>query len=590
MALSELKLTRKKCIMIAAVLAVALIVIVTTSVLLSGSKSDVQPIVPGEPEPPPSKRGVFKNAAVVSDAVPCAEAGREILAENGSAVDAAIATLLCMGVYNSQSMGLGGGFFMTIYNKSSGTFEAVDAREVAPAAAKLSLYLEKNSSAFQGPLAVAVPGEIKGYEEAHKRHGVLSWKRLFDFAIRLATDGFPASLHLERSLKHRRSQVLKDKGLRSVYVDNITNDIIKKGDLVKLPRLAETLRAIAEKGADEMYSGEIAKKFVNDIKEFGGIITMEDMRDYQVFVRNTSRMELSGGLTVHSFPAPGSGPIFNLILKVLNGYKWNSESSNELLTYQKFIETFKYAYAFKSRLGDPAFSDLTELINNLTKPETADWIRSQISLDKTFPPSHYGLDNVRQDDYGTAHMSVVSPQGDAVSVTSTVNFWFGAGLMSPSTGIILNNEMDDFTFPKESKIVEEMPMLANKLEPKKRPLSSMCPTIIINGTGHPVLVIGAAGGSRIITGTAMVVARILWWDTDIKDAIDAPRLHHQLIPNHVEYENGIPKTVLQGLVKIGHQLKLRGAYGSVVVGIHRNSKDELISNYDFRKGGSVAGF
>lgn len=542
---------------------------------------------------PPSELGYFTTAAVVSDSVPCAEAGKQMLVKNGSAVDAAIATLLCMGVYNGQSSGIGGGFFMTVYQRNTKTATVIDARETAPGAATVDMYKGDQQLAFKGAMAVAVPGEIRGMQEAHKQFGTLPWADLFQPAIKLARDGFKAGLHLARALRNQKKLVLESKSLREVFVNPKTHHVLVQGDEVRRPKLAKTLQLIAEKGADELYTGTLGQMLVKDIKQFGGIITLEDLKNYKPRVKKAMQTQIDK-LTMYSVPPPGSGHVLGFILNVLSQYKMTSASFDSLqektLTYQRYVEALKFGYGYRTQLGDEDFAtNVSKVIAEMSSDSVVKETFSKILDNQTFPPAHYGA-HLARDDYGTAHMAVIAPNGDAVSATNTINYWFGSGLRSPSTGIILNNEMDDFSAPHIVNKFGLPPSVPNFIYPGKRPVSSMCPAIFVDENGDVTLAIGAAGGSRITSSVALTSMKILWMGKNVKEAIDDRRIHHQLLPNSIEYEPEFPQAILDNLQKIGHQLRAAGAFGSVVTGIQRNANGTFFSNYDFRKGGSNAGF
>uniref|UniRef100_A0A646QER6 Scol-GGT n=1 Tax=Hemiscolopendra marginata TaxID=943146 RepID=A0A646QER6_9MYRI len=540
----------------------------------------------------PSKMGVYEQRAVASDAVPCAAAGDIMLEKGGSAVDAAIATLLCIGVYNPQSSGIGGGFFMVIYNRKTKQPEVIDAREEAPAAASENMFFGQKILSAEGGLSIAVPGELRGMALAHKRHGKLPWEELFAPAINLSRNGFPVGSELAMTMVEQECQIKKSPSLREIFFNETTKSVLKEGDILKRTQLADTLEKISKSSADEFYLGETGKKFLEDVKKFGGILTAEDLKKYQPILKNATVAKLSGGLTFYSVPPPGSGYILSFILRVLDKFHFTKDSvadtKNAILTYHRFLEALKYGYGYRTKLGDERFVDLAEIISELTSEEVISQTKEKIEDDKTHEPKHYGAE-VATEDHGTAHLSVIGPNGDAVAVTSTINYWFGAGLRSPHTGIILNNEMDDFSAPKIQNTYNVPPSKANFIRPGKRPQSSTCPSIFVNEKGDVVMAIGASGGTRITSSVSLTTMRILWMGRNIKEAIDEPRLHHQLIPNEIEVEPRFPKDVLAGLKNIGHKTKSSGPFGSLVVGIKRTEDGKLTANYDYRRGGSVAG-
>ncbi|XP_066267537.1 glutathione hydrolase 1 proenzyme-like isoform X1 [Branchiostoma lanceolatum] len=589
---------QKKYVMAGAAVAivVALVMAIGLGVGLSTRRSRQEKVV-GEScqadSPPVGSGGPYSRAAVAADAGRCSEIGSDILEKGGSAVDSAIASLLCVGIMNAHSMGIGGGFFMTVYNKETNTADIINARETAPAGASENMYASASSTT--GGLAVAVPGEIRGYWEAHQRHGKLPWKDLFQPAIQLAEEGFcignAMSIAIDRSKDLIESP---ESHMCDVFCDE-NNNVLGKNQIMKRPQLAETLRAIADGGADSFYTGEIAKNLVKDIQDADGIITEQDLRDYQAEVTPPLNISLAGGLTVLSSPAPSSGPVLSLILNILDGYRLNASSvdgdDNQILTYHRIVEAFKFAYAKRTELGDPNFVEIEELVRNMTSRDFADTLRLRIDDSTTHNYTYYGPSFALSPDGGTSHLSVLGPNGDAVSVTSTINLYFGAKLRSPSTGIILNDEMDDFSTPNLTNAFGVPPSPANFIRPGKRPLSSMVPVVVLDSNNDVRLVVGASGGTKITTATAYAAMQHLWFGLNIKDAVEKPRMHHQLVPQRVDIESSrlfTPQAVLDGLLQKGHVINEAGS--AIVQAVARVGSDVITAACDSIKGGFPAGF
>ncbi|XP_066268911.1 glutathione hydrolase 1 proenzyme-like [Branchiostoma lanceolatum] len=554
---------------------------------------------PCEPASPPVRsEGPYRNAAVAADSGRCSEIGSNILRKGGSAVDAAIATLLCNGLMNAHSMGVGGGFIMTVYNATTYTADVIIARETAPAEASKDMF--EDTSSTTGGLAVAVPGEIRGYWEARQRYGKLPWRDLFQPAIEMAEEGFCIGSAMAAALEDTTvmDEIQNpDSYMCDVFCDE-NNNILGENQIMKRPKLAETLRAIADEGAETFYTGKIAKSLVKDIQDAGGIITLQDLRDYRVNV--TSALDISldgpgGTLTVLSPPPPASGAVLSLILNIMNGYGLKPSSveddDSQILTYHRIVEAFKFAYAKRTELGDPNFVDVDELVTNMTSRAYAESLRQKINDTRTYNYMYYGPSYASPPDGGTSHLSVMAPNGDAVAVTSTVNTYFGAKRRSPSTGILLNNEMDDFSSPNLTNAFGVLPSPANFIEPGKRPLSSMTPCIILDSNGDVRMVVGASGGSKITTATAYVTMQHLWLGLDdIGAAVEKPRLHHQLRPQHIDVEELRPFTpgeVLQGLREKGHRIK--EAVSAIVQAIAKIG-DDITAHSDSLKGGFPSGF
>ncbi|XP_071446957.1 scoloptoxin SSD14-like isoform X2 [Hetaerina americana] len=579
-------------------------------VALRGDSDDGRqaPLVPPNPElplpPSPSVERVFARFAVCSDGRPCSDVGRDILAINGSAVDAAVASMLCNGIVNCQSMGLGGGFFMIVHSQSQMKSYTLDARETAPAAVNEHLFGGNPTLSKRGALAVAVPGELKGYWEAHKRFGNLPWAQVVQPAIEICESGYNMTKHQADSVADNEKYVRMDPTLRELFIDQKTGEVLREGDLVKNVKICNTLRIIAKKGGDEFYKGELAKDMVNDFKKMGGVITSKDLADYNVRWNEPVEVRLKGGLVVQTTPLPSSGPLLAFILSALDVYEFGPENvaniNNTIITYHRIVEVFKHAYALRGQMGDPYFSDIEEVMRNLTSRDFAQWVVKRISDSSTREdPSWYGATSLTSDDHGTAHLSVIAPNGDAVSLTSSINLYFGAGIISNSTGVILNSCIDDFSLPGIENYFGIPPSKANSLKPKKRALSSMAPAIILQipymnkhdteSEGIIRLVIGASGGTKIPTAMSLVTLRHLWLNESIKEAVDASRFHHQLNPMEISYEYGVLHQVIEGLEQIGHKTSRYRERGSIVCAISKQGV-HLHANTDYRKGGDVFGF
>lgn len=539
--------------------------------------------------------GVYREGAVSSQSPNCSIVGRDILKAKGSAVDAAIATMLCESVYSPQSCGLGGGFFMLVYTKSDNTVSVIDARETAPANAKPELY-EKPDSSLYGGLAVAVPGELKGYELAHNQHGRLNWSDLFQPAIKYCREGVTISSRLGYSLtKGYTDKILNSSSLRSLFVRNGTDTVLETGDVYYCDKLAETYEKIAAQGADVLYTGELSKLLLNDLKEFGSIISEEDLKTYKAVISDPVEFKLSDGITVSTMPPPGGGLILGLLLQILDKVAFNAtygfEEIDDMQWAHYFVEACKYAYAKRAEIGDPTTEDMSELIALMTSPHLAERIKNSFQ-DETFGPAHYDAMFLPQSDHGTAHVSVLAPNGDAVTITSTINVGFGALIRSPSTGIILNNEMDDFSYPARPNFYDLPPSVANYVKPGKRPASTMAPAFVFDSDGELLYVLGASGGSKIVSATAYVYMMHEYRNKSFTDSLTAKRLHHQLIPNELQYEEGFDPVILDGLKKGGHKLKISSNISlSSVYLIHRNAADKTITaGSDPRRGSAPAGF
>ncbi|XP_076654629.1 scoloptoxin SSD14 isoform X2 [Halictus rubicundus] len=555
--------------------------------------------VPPDPEaalpPSASKLRIFKSAAVCADGAPCAVVGKSILEKNGSAVDAAIASMICNGLVNMQSMGIGGGFFMTIYEKQTQTAYTLIARDKAPLAANATMYEGKpDDASFIGPLAIAVPGEVAGYWEAHKRFGKLQWAELFEPSIELCETGYNLTKIQYDGFQFNTKNIYNDPILKNLFVDPKTNDFYGPGSVIKPKELCKTLRTIAKNGAPEFYNGTLGKLLVQDLQSKGAILTTKDLNSYRAIWEEPLKANLFNGIRLYTVGMPASGALLTYILNILDNFHFTPDSiadyNSTILTYHRMIETFKYAYALRNEMADKQFVDMEELTRNLTSRSYAHLTKMKIDDHNTWDdPKHYGAVTMSNPkDQGTAHVSVLAPNGDAVAATSTINFYFGSGVVSDRTGILLNNAMNDFGVPSTISYFGIPPSPNNHIAPGKRPLSSMVPSILVDSNGDVKMVIGASGGTKITTTVSQIVAKILWMGQTVKQAIDAPRIHHQLYPPEIAYEYGIQKQVIDGLKKIGHKTARYRVRGSVACVIFINN-DTVYANADFRKGGDVYG-
>ncbi|XP_013421791.1 glutathione hydrolase 1 proenzyme [Lingula anatina] len=592
---------RKRNVILLVLLVVALVVLLvvlfaTGTIPVGGSTT---PNAADDPEAPPSasRLGEYRFAAVAADAGECSKVGTEFLARCGSAVDATIATLLCIGVHNAHSMGVGGGFFMTVYNRANKTAHTIDAREQAPAAAYETMFTNNPSKTATtiGGLAIGVPGEIRGYWLAHQRFGKLPWRELFVPTINMCRSGIKVGKALEKALIALEKYILNDASLSEVFAPR--GKILKAGDMMYRYKLAVTLEKIANAtdGVSEFYDSELTRDIVDEIQEKGGIITRQDMREYTVKEKEPLTLEMNNGMKVYTPRPPSSGAVYQFILNILQGYNFTTQElhgSHAVRTYHRMVEAMKFAYAKRTEFGDEDYlrnTTLDQLVKNMTSLEFGDHIRSLITDSTTHDTAYYGPTFYDRMTEGTSHLSVLAGNGDAVAVTSTINLYLGSRVRGKKTGIIYNNQMDDFSSPNITNAFGIAPSPNNFIRPGKRPLSSMCPTIIVNKDGDVILVVGASGGSRITTAIAYVTARTLWFGENIKQAIDARRIHHQLLPPEISYEEGFRKVYISGLRALNHNLTDKAVMPSVVQGIHR-SGSAIYANSDFRKGGYPDGY
>ncbi|XP_051217644.1 glutathione hydrolase 1 isoform X1 [Lolium perenne] len=533
------------------------------------------------------------HGAVAADDGRCSRIGRDALRSGGNAVDAAVASSLCLGVVSPASSGVGGGAFMLV-RLADGTAIVYDSRETAPLAATKDMYGGNETLKSRGALSIGVPGEILGLYEAWRQHGKLPWKSLVTPSAKLAR-AFMISPYLRMQMEATRAGILANAGIRAVYAPN--GDILKVNDVCRNVALARTLEAVAVGGPDAFYRGPVADQLVKDVREAGGIMTREDLEKYQVKVRRPLTESVMG-ITVLSMPPPSAGGAgLMLVLNILAQYGIFGISGS--LGIHRLIESFKHYMAVKMNLGDPDFVDVSEVVSDMLSPKFAAELKRTIYDNMTFAPKHYGGRwNILQD-HGTSHLSIVDRERNAVSMTSTVNSYFGSLILSPSTGVLLNNEMDDFSMPANTTADSPPPAPNNFVAPLKRPLSSMCPTIILKD-GKLKAAVGASGGSMIPAGTIEVLLNHFAKNMDPLSSVMAPRVYHQLIPNVVQYENWttvtgdrflLDATTRADLLKKGHVLKpLAGGTISQLVVHNVESGGDLTAVSDPRKGGVPAGY
>ncbi|KAL3841465.1 hypothetical protein ACJMK2_019607 [Sinanodonta woodiana] len=507
--------------------------------------------------------------AVVTDHEACSDVGRDILARGGTAVDAAIAALLCNGLRTPHSMGIGGGCFMVIYDKYKKSAVAIDGREVAPMAATADAFSNLSDYTWGGKM-IGVPGELMAYKKAHQLYGRLPWKSLFEPTIKMAEEGHPLG-HATAKALASVAPIIKSENY-PYFCEMFCKDgrVLKEGETVRMLKLAHFLKGVAEHGPDFMYQNDdVVLELVAEINQAGGIFHYLDFKKYEPKVYPAEEFVI-GDYNLYTLRAPSGGPVLELILNVLEGFNITAddistaESEAELI--HKFIETIKFANADKLYLGDPDFAKIDELLQKMKSEDYAAYIRSRIDLDVTHNISYYtNITAQASQSFGTSHVSVLSPYGDAVSVTSTINYYFGSLVVSNSTGIIWNNEMKDFWFKEDQ--TNRMIFEANKVEPFKRPLSAMVPVILTDKMGDVKVVIGAAGGNRITNAVAQILMRLLWLNQTLAEAMDAKRFSHGLNPNELNYENGMSEVLVDHLKGKGHKIPKSDPFIGVVEGI-----------------------
>ncbi|XP_068013261.1 glutathione hydrolase 5 proenzyme [Melanerpes formicivorus] len=523
----------------------------------------------------------YLHGAVAADTETCSAIGRDILRSGGTAVDSAIAALICTSVMNPQSSGLGGGVIFTIYNASTGAVEVINARETAPRVSPHGLLSDCSAAAALhiGPRWIAVPGELRGYEEAHRRHGRLPWRALFEPTIQLLSQPLVISPAMDKIIHHPMFSV-PGKSLCPLIC--VGQRFLRRGETFMWPALRRTLRAVAENGSAAFYEGQIGKALVEDIRKAGSSISLEDLQAYKAEVSTALNITLNNHTTVFSPGPPLGGAVLMFILKVLEAYKLHEASlatpEEKVEAFHRIAEALKFGNMLKSHMSDPAFSKAQVSVGTLLSDRVAELVRQRIDSRGDHPLRHYQLlESIYNPGYssrGTSHISVLAADGSAVAATSTINYPFGSFVYSNQTGIILNNELADFCISNRS------------IQPGEKPPSAMVPSILLSKTGD-MLVIGGAGGGWIISATAMAIINKLWFGYDLEHAIAAPIMHAE--GDTVLFEEHFSEEVRSGLLRRGHKEKKPYLAMNVVQGISREGR--CISAYsDKRKLGKSAGY
>uniref|UniRef100_A0A0N5CQT0 Gamma-glutamyltranspeptidase 1 n=1 Tax=Thelazia callipaeda TaxID=103827 RepID=A0A0N5CQT0_THECL len=532
------------------------------------------------PLPSSSYLGKYSKAAVTCDNGLCSEIGRNILIKGGNAVDAAIASMFCLGVTNPQSSGIGGGFIMTLYNRTTQKCTVVDARETAPENATRDMFINDEFGSKYGFRAIATPGEVAGYWLAFNRFGSgkILWYDLIKPSIDLCRDGVPVSEYLAYVLQVKEQHFRTLPSMQS-WISNETGKVFVAGDIIKRLELGDTLEKLALSPNPEelFYRGEIAKSLVKEIQEYGGIITENDFAHFKpkIYENPLINDHFSGTLAMCGPPPPSSFAVTQLIISLM-ARKFKSVLKTDALFYHRLIEAQKFAFAQRTLLGDEIYvKEAGVIARNMTTKEYTDWVFSRMK-EVAQPTEYYGGIKKQLDDHGTSHVSVLDSLGNGVSSTSTVNRWFGAVVQSVKLGVVFNDEMDDFSTPGMNNGFGFAPSESNFIEPGKKPMSSMSPMIVYN----IVMVVGASGGSKIISALAKPVIRTLFFDETIKEAIDAPTLHNQFTPDITQFEEA---ALMNDLTKLGQKFKITTGFEGIAQGIIVGKDGYIYANGDYRR-------
>ncbi len=534
-----------------------------------------------------------KNAMVVSASTLASNVGLDILKKGGNAIDAAVATGFALAVTYPAAGNIGGGGFMVIH-LADGKNTSIDFREIAPLKVNKNMFLDSLGNFLpqlsqKSWLASGVPGTVAGLIYALEKYGTMDLKEVIQPAVDLAKYGFRLDYRLTNSINSENEEFKSIETSRKIFTND--GDKLQIGQLFKQNDLAKTLESIRDGGAYAFYKGDIAKKVVKESKKYGGIFTLEDFKNYNVI----ERAPLLGnykGYKIVSMPPPSSGGIcLMLALNSLEHFSFEKVEWNSSFYIHHLVEILKQVYADRTEhIGDADFYPVPT--NYLISKEYAEIVKSNIS-DKAkasteFLPAEIPKYNEREE---TTHYSVVDRFGNAVSTTYTLNASFGNKIVVDGLGFLLNNEMDDFSAkPGAPNMFGLLGSEANSIEPKKRMLSSMSPTIVLKD-GKPLLVLGSPGGSTIITSVLQVVLNVLEFKMNVFEAINAPRIHHQLFPDQIDYEPfGLSQDVKQNLSAKEHKIGKERFLGRVEAIYFDYERKCLFGTSDPRGYGKAIGY
>jgi len=541
------------------------------------------------PEIPPAQSIHARNGIVAAQESRAARIGIEILDRGGNAVDAAVAVGFALAVTYPRAGNIGGGGFMVIHLAKTGQDVTIDYRETAPAAATETMFLDASGEpdpkkSRDSALSVGVPGTVAGLALAHEKYGSgkLSLADLIEPAITLARNGVDVVDDIADTLPSAQQRIARWHSSAPVFL-NSDGTVLAPGQDLLQPDLAATLSAIARDGPKGFYEGPVAEKLATAIRKAGGIMTVDDLKNY----RAIERVPLRGtyrGYDIVSMPPPSSGGVHLIeMLNILEGYDFAKLSRDESL--HDMVEAMKRAYADRAVfMGDPGAIKMP--VAGLTSKKYATSLRAQIGERATPSAAIRAGKPADFEGRNTTHFSIIDRDGNAVSNTYTLNFSYGLGLVAEGTGVLLNNELDDFTSkPGTANAYGLVGYDANLPGPGKRPLSSMTPTIVLKD-GKPFLITGSPGGSRIITAVLQIIVNAIDFHMPIDQAVSAPRLHHQWQPDEVYVEPGFAPEVLEALAKRGHNVVPTPSYSST--NSIEITPDGYIGAADRRTRGSLA--
>lgn len=510
-------------------------------------------------------------AMITSQGNVSSQAGLEMFRQGGNIVDAAVAISFAISVERPQSTGIGGGGFLIFYEKKTGKAHVWDFRERAPRRANSKMYLKADGStdpmkSIDGPLAVAVPGLVRGLYDIHKRYGKLSWEQTLAPAIRLAQDGFPVYPHLVDAIKDRAGVLKQDKeAARTFFLSN--GDVPHVGYLLKQTELASTLKLIAQHGDSGFYGGSVARKIVQSVQKRGGIMGLSDLQEYQTKMRTPVEGSYRNFRLI-SMPPPSSGGTHVVqILNLLENQNLKKYGPQSAETVHRVATAMQIAFADRAKyMGDPDFAEIP--VEKLTSKAYAAHMQRYFT-DKALPSSTFPLAQIPDGSNETTHFTLADKEENIIVSTQTINGWFGAGMMAQGTGIVLNNEMDDFAQKVgAANLFGAIGGDKNLVAPRKRPLSSMSPTIVLKD-GRPFMALGTPSGTRIITCVMQTALNVMEFGLPLYEAVAATRVHHQWQPEEIRMEAPfLAKDEMKILEKKGYKIN-RQKLGCQIQAIQR---------------------
>lgn len=509
-------------------------------------------------EPDPAHLHSSMHGAIACDIPLCSQLGIDILDKGGNAADASVTVALCVGGLNMFNSGIGGGAYF-VAKKYDEDAITIDARECAPLKSDKLMFKGREHLSQVGGLAAGIPGEIKGLYTLFELQGSgnLEWSELIMPVVNLLRNGWNASVVLA-SVVEVDKEVLKENydDYYFLFKENSTSEVIELGDIIKHTELANTLELVAKNGSDAIFydpQGPIASNLITAVNAHGGIFTAEDFAQYEVDISPALHTRFINN-DVYTSCGSSSGPALVHGLSIMDHFGEQPGGDMEPFATHRLIESMKWMASSRSRLGDPE----TNLTQFVISEEWANYAKSHLNDSASMPHwSDYKPVYEINTPHGTTSFAIVDKHHNAVGCTSTINLLFGSLVRDPITGIILNNEMDDFSTPGSPNAFGVEPSVHNFIRPKKRPLSSSVPTIVVNELGKPDFIIAAAGGSRILTAVFQAIVRVYSYQMPILETIAYPRLHHQLLPDVIEHEDFIGSDIIEALGEKGHKLLMQ---------------------------------